>query len=278
MPYLDDYLGSLTEQEFSDFDLVLINDGLDGLCEKLGNYDIDAEIFAGVGSVPDNRRRLIEIVVGAGYEKIIFTDCDDFYPPERFRVSEDLLQRCDAVVNDLDLVSETGEIVESSYLSRRLSNGQSITSQNLIHSNMMGLTNTAVRCGVLARQIGYLRGDLDIFDWYLWSHVLQKETRVSFTSLTSSQYRVYAGNTLGLPQPINELSVRKGIKVKRIHYQNLAACGEIYNTLFRIYSEVQVKSNDLGWLDAYVAALQEVRVENPMWWENIRTPGEVLML
>jgi hypothetical protein len=121
----------------------------------------------------------------------------------------------------------------------------------------------------------WYRGGRGPFDWYLWSSVLLRGYPARFTSKTSSKYRVYSGNTAGLPQTINEDNVVKGVKVKRQHYELMSALDDSYVGLAKEFQQVGSKLTDEDWRMEYVLALKEHRVENHIWWENIRTPSEV---
>ena len=106
--YISDYLFSLNEQSFNEFDILLANDGLHGfdfLSDSCSNFK---KIINVSGSAADNRRELISLAIEMGYKKVIFTDCDDTFEKNRLEVINQLLENNSVVVNDLDLTNESG--------------------------------------------------------------------------------------------------------------------------------------------------------------------------
>jgi glycosyltransferase involved in cell wall biosynthesis len=278
-PYLNAYLRALEQQTFNRFDLVLANDGLSDAESYLQNVRLKVVLHTASGSIAAIRRDLIETVVRAGYDFIVFTDCDDYISCNRLEVCNRLLGRSAIVVNDLDVVSEDGKIQQLCYFSHRLNEGALLDRSDLLNGNLMGLTNVAARSEVLLRCILRIDVDVDViaFDWLLWTYALE-EYEAEFTATTSTQYRVYSGNIAGLPQSIDQSTVVRGLSIKVAHYAGLKLREKIYDNLYDVFSRAKAMSADSVWLNRYVSALRREQLEYPMWWENIKSPGEVGVL
>jgi hypothetical protein len=273
--FLENYLDSLEDQSCSDFDLLIVNDGLDGLDGLLAVRKLSWRTVNVDGSVSCNRRTLICNALEMGYHKIIFADCDDTFAADRVEVVSSMLDKDSIIVNDIDIVDATDREEVSRYFSRRFGEDEMITIHALRVGNMMGLTNCAVRADVFDSCPALVSGDLVAFDWYLWSSVLLGGCEARFTSKTSSKYRVYLGNTAGLPQVLNEKNIVKGVDVKCQYYELMSALDDSYAKLASEFRQVNNKLSDQGWLKDYMVALEEREIENHIWWENIRAPSEV---
>ena len=287
--FLDSYLKSLETQTFTNFDLLLGNDNVEDLGSFIDKYNVNTHTFRLNGSPVKNRIDLINIALSSGYESIIFSDCDDIFSQNRIEQSLDLLNYNDVVVNDLDIISFDGSIIQFGYFSNRIEDGSIIKSSDLLHLNMMGLTNVAVNRNVLLKCAPILNNKVVALDWLLWTYVLLSGHDAKFTSSTSTLYRVHSNNIAGLPQEINKSLVLSGLKVKMLHYSALKGSSkraiispisyhQNLTLLYNNFSLAQKMSLDSVWLDEYILALKAKESKYPLWWENIKTPEQVRML
>lgn len=273
--HIGDYFSSLYEQSFDKFDVLVANDGINKFDIPLASDKNFNKIINVNGTISDNRRNLICTAIEMGYEKIVFTDCDDTFEKKRLEVTNDLLDHNNIVVNDLDITDEAGVEKESRYFSRRFNQEKKINIDMVRYGNLLGLSNTAISVESL-REISALReGDSIAFDWYLWSCILEAGQSALFTSSTSTKYRIYGENTAGLPQILNEADVCKGIEVKRQHYFLMNKFHDTYYELHQEFEELSVKWKNKTWRPEYISALRHNSIENHMWWENIRPLSEV---
>jgi hypothetical protein len=271
--YLKGYLKSLENQTFKQFDLILANDGMVDAEDYLGQYSLRHQLFQFTGTPGKVRYELIKIAVNAGYEKIIFTDCDDMLCMNRVEVSSELLERSPIVVNDLNIINEENSVQKNHYFLNRIEEGYIITVDNLLHSNMMGLTNTSATRDVLEKTIKNMKTvNVVAFDWLLWTQALLHGYNAEFTASTTTNYRVYSGNVAGLPQSINRESVLRGVAIKEKHYGELFSVNEQYSKLYQIFSKANKSAMRKNWLKKYIEALQVDELKYPMWWENIKEP------
>ena len=272
--FLEDYFNSLCSQSSTEFDVLLANDGMAGLEQWISFKELDVDVIQVDGSISQNRLDLIREAIGRGYTRIIFSDTDDCLAPNRVEVSVELLQTHSMVVNDLDLMDYEGKVGDSRYFSSRFSEGSSINLGTITAGNLMGLSNTAATAEVLKNCLELDQANTDVFDWYLWSILLQNREAI-FTQQTSTHYRVYGENLAGLPQPINRPGVERGIDVKLKHYTLLSKRMPQMQELAIDFENLQNRVNDDVFFESYIESLQQTRLECPLWWENIKLPAEV---
>jgi hypothetical protein len=270
-PYFCRYLDSLEAQTSKAFDVLIANDGFIGLEAILSARKLQWRTLDVAKAASGNRRDLINKAIEYGYNKIIFSDSDDELSLNRVNVLNSLLDIYDVVVNDLDTINSSSQLIDSKYLSNRFENGERINSIKLQCGNMMGLTNTAATADALKECIALQRGEALAFDWYLWTTVLLNSREAFFTNKTTTKYRTYANNVAGLPQPININSVRKGLEVKYEHYQLMSKINDSYDTLVTKF-ETQLSDQNIL---RYISVIEENKIDFPVWWEQIKAPSEV---
>jgi hypothetical protein len=279
-PYIHEYLKSLENQSNKKFDLFLANDGFKNTEDYLQYYPtLKVILHKLTGSTTEIRIRIIQLALEAEYKIIIFTDCDDTIAINRIEVTDELLGYNSLIFNDLNVTNEAGVVKVNNYFSNRLKDTSVINGNDLLHRNMMGLSNTATTNVVLSNIIKNIENRTIIaFDWLLWTHAINNGYQAKFTTSTTTNYRVYQKNIAGLPQPINKESVLLGLAIKEKHYNELSSYSEQYSHLYKIFSDANKKSQDKQWLDEYMLALEENRIEHPLWWENIKEPKQVGMI
>jgi len=273
--FLDDYLKSLENQTLNCFDLVLFNDGcprIECYLNKYSHLNIYIQDVENL-SISKIRKLLIAAVLELGYEIIIFTDCDDMFSNQRVELSINKLQTNQIIVNDFDVVNQDGKILQKKYLSQRIEDKTIVDHGFIRYCNMMGLTNTSVKREVLLKCQPFLDVDLIAFDWFLWTIAVREVSPAIFTTDALTQYRVYDGNTAGLPQKLDQPHVIKGLAVKAKHYRQLQPFESEYYHLYKSFSEAHYNACCSNrWLNGYLDMLHEEFTDNPMWWENIKLP------
>ncbi|MDB4020978.1 hypothetical protein N8Z80_02980 [Litorivicinus sp.] len=273
--FLSAYLDSLESQSFKFFTVLIGDDGFDNLDFLLEGRDLDWHTIDVSGSPSENRMAVINKALDLGFQKIIFTDCDDVLNFNRVEVVSKILDKVSIVVNDLDVIDEFGCLKHSGYLSNRLVDGEMISLDHIRAGNLMGLTNTAVRADCLRGFTQIDVKDVIAFDWFLWCSLLACGARAAFTSRTSTKYRVYEGNVAGLPQLITEKNVEKCIKLKYHHYYLMCKIESSFDELMSEFQMVKSKIKNKIWRQTYVRVLQDNAIEKNIWWENFRPPSEL---
>ena len=108
--YVHEFLGSLKLQTYTDFDVVIVNDGLSGFGEIRRNYEGDLNIIGlDYSDAPaKNREHGINYCIENNYDILIFGDSDDYFSENRVEKSVEYLVSYDIVVNDLTLFDDKG--------------------------------------------------------------------------------------------------------------------------------------------------------------------------
>jgi|GEM_PF-70679 len=208
------YVDSLVAQSNKSFDLLVVNDGygdLRVLHDSLPESRI-VEIEP-QGSIAKNREKLISEIVSRGYEMAVMTDADDVSSINRIERSLALLKRYDLVINDLDICYPDGSVAKN-YVSKRVRSGSEIEIHDISKLNFAGLGNTSFRVSIVSRMNVDFPDDLLAVDWYFYSLMMMSGAKAIFDSVSSTSYRQWSANTVGISTVSKEkaLGVRAQVK------------------------------------------------------------------
>lgn len=270
--FLSEYLQSLKNQTYKEFDLIIINDGLKGFAELAEKYQLNIKEIKFSGSIAQNRELGINYIKNSGYNYLIFTDSDDYFAPNRIKKSVEFLKFYDIVVNDLILVSTKGRVLNKFYFSNRLKNLSEINFNFIRDKNIFGLSNTALRVSCLKEKIKF-KDYLIAVDWNLFSRLLKERHSAIFTNETVTFYRIYEGNLVGLPitqVSINEEKIKKDVETKRRHYQALSGQDKTYEKLATDFHKLAERINDQKYKSIYLNKVKSLHINRPFWYEEIK--------
>ena len=258
-PFLADYLRSIREQTDQNFSIMLLNDGVKGadtkVIENLIGFGL--EILSGAGSPANNRVKLINRCIDAGFKKIIFSDVDDVMAPNRAEVVNSLLERHDLVVNDLHLISENGEVIRPEVVSSRLGNQRAFEFEDLVEKNFCGMTNMSF-CAPISGEIRVPRHAVAV-DWLIASQLLLNGRQGLFTSSTTTGYRQHSGNVAGIGASHNLVKIDK---VRKAHFEFLRARYPRDERVQIASARERQRASDL------VGATVCLEDKNKLWWER----------
>ena len=265
--HVHDFFRSLSEQTWSDFDLVIINDGFGDLSELKEKYKkLNIIELSSAYSIAKNRESLIKYAHYNAYDVAIFGDADDYFSKNRIEVSLSLLLENDIVVNDLTTFSKD-EVLEMNVFSNRLSNFSSIQIDYIKDKNIFGLSNTAINLSILNDSIISFEKDLIAVDWYFFTCLLLKNYKAIFTNEIVTFYRQHSSNTVGMCAVTKE-SIARALDVKLIHYKNLINKSDEflveYENTIRL---IELVSDDKNMKIIYLKNKQ--KKFPPLWWELI---------
>ena len=270
--YLNDFFDSLIKQSIRDFDVIIVNDGIAGLQDLLHQYSDLNIIHDNYHNTPSKiREYCINNIKSMNYDIIIFGDADDYFEGNRVYKCLELLENYDIVVNDFVIVDADKNELEKSYLSKRVKNGDIINYDFIIDKNLFGLSNTAIRTSTF-NDITFDE-NLIAVDWFFFS-ILLRSNRAVFTNETLTYYRQHSDNTIGIGDfDFNKL--KSGLEVKLLHYKLMS---EVDSKFFNLYEKFKELNNrleiDESFLDEYILRIKESDIYYPLWWEEIRLPGE----
>lgn len=253
MQYLNDFFDSLEKQSYKKFDIIVVNDGYQEFDKiKLKYDDLNIIELPYTNKPAKNREHGINYCIDNNYDVLIFGDSDDYFESNRVEKSLKLLNKYDIVVNDLSLF-DNNTIYEKNYLSNRIENNSIIDINFIKNKNIFGLSNTAVLLKNLDKII--IQDDLIAVDWYIFTLLLLKGKTAIFTNETVSFYRQYEANTVGL-KDLNLESLKKGIDVKKKHYESFSKITNIF-------------TDELLDVSNRTLSIEEQKIKNPLWWELI---------
>jgi glycosyltransferase involved in cell wall biosynthesis len=195
--YLYDFFASLKNQTYKNFDVIVVNDGykdFESIKVKYGkNFKIIELQYSNTPA--KNREYGINYCIDNKYDVLIFGDSDDYFEENRIEKSIEFLKEYDIVVNDLSLFDETG-IYEEKYISNRINNLQFIDYEYIKDKNIFGMTNTSLKL----ENVSSIKFDENIVavDWYFFKKLLKQGLKAIFTNDTTSFYRQYDNNIVGL--------------------------------------------------------------------------------
>jgi len=270
-PYLPEFLRSLEQQTCPEFDLIIGNDGLRSL--DVSGYRLNIRVVDLEGTPASIRDAGLRFLQEQGYEQVIFGDCDDYFSLNRVAISLRLLQMHDVVVNDLDLMDEHGQPMESGYLSHRLAEGDEIAADFIRDKNIFGLSNTAVRMSSILRHP--IPANVVAADWFIFATLLEGGAKGIFSSAARTYYRQHGANTAGLGGQSPQMGIH-AVLVKSLHYAAMAASG--WDCYLGSATEFKVLYHRLCTDDnfkvKYLDFLKTTIRHFPLWWENALLPEE----
>jgi len=262
--YFKDFLDSLEQQTDLSFILLLFNDGIENLDDHLKKTCLKYKIINVKGSISETRTQLFDYLKESHYENIIFGDTDDYFSSNRVEVCKQWLEKVDIIANDLILVSSDKTQLTGLFWENRPELKETISIESIKNYNFLGLGNTAINKNVLPNQIEF-DSNLVALDWYFFSLLLKKNWKVEFTSQSVVYYRQHNANIIGRKEMTFE-DFKKGFNVKLNHYISLAKINSDFQELALNYSSIGDTVSEIN----YKNSLQNSKIKNPFWWEEIQ--------
>lgn len=243
IPYLKDFTESLITQSFRDFDVVIINDGVDKdiVNRTLASDKLKVLFFSfPPGTTPaDLRVKLLEIAKEKGADYFVSGDADDWFSHNRIENSVDVLDSSgdDFVYNEIVDADANSVFPQLPRYTYRIN--------DILEYNYLGLTNTSIKMkGLTDKFIRSLYGcNTHVFDWYLFSRILLNGGRGSYVDRAVSYYRIHRDNFIGIPKMTVKM-IEKEIYIKKEHYTSLATYDSIYKEYAEAYSHDRYSMNN----------------------------------
>lgn len=232
--YVDDYINSINNQDYDDFDLLLLNDNLSAyqheFIDKHINKNIEWIDKGDCKSIQELRIQLIIESKNRGYDLLILGDFDDIFS----------LDRVSYIVSSFD--SDFSFFYNDLYY---LSNNKLFFShlplvvdeiEYILESNFLGLSNTALN-------LNYIEDNLleqlkikqtPAFDWMLYTLILLYGGKGKKINNCKTYYRIHNNNTAG-DIKISDEGLFKEISIKILHYENLSNINSVFKELLEQY-------------------------------------------
>lgn len=274
--YLPFFCSSLFHQTNQRFHVVLVNDGINELSIFNNCFPKNRLTILKPGNnFIQNRLIAISYAKKQGYQKIIFADADDLFSLNRVEVVSSLIEKYPIVVNEIDLIDETGNLLVENYFTKNINPEKTYDFYFIENKNFIGLGNTAVQSAIIPDVLN-IPETLKMPDWYFFYKMLrQNNIKAFFTNQAKTLYRQHAENLIGLKE-ITKKRIELGLAVKQNHYKNLinifpdleTKLNEIEKTAYYYYAS---KTNK----ERYINTIKKLNLNFPLWWEEIKTLNEL---
>lgn len=253
--YLNEFICSLNEQTYKDFDLIIVNDHVEYSVLKgyLDNLNVKYSIVSPreKRTPADLRVDLIKQSKLKGYELLVIGDIDDLFDKSR------ILEIVKSYNNDKSFSFYYNELLlfdRTKALGDFPKNTDKI--DDILQYNYLGLSNNSINLKSLTLDfIDSLYGCTSfVFDWYLFSRILCAGGRGLFVEQSITLYRIYDNNFAGVS---SEEQFKKELEVKTKHYELMSKYNSIYSNLLDELSKVDI---------------EEIQPNNSLsyWWNNIK--------
>lgn len=236
LAFFDDFIDSINHQTYSDFILLLINDGIDNttIIEKvIPRIKVKYHIIDNIdGLCPNDLRvKLFIEAKNLGANLLVIGDSDDKFSENRVEqiISTAINRRATFFYNSLNYFSGESALPEMP---------KSIDDfKNIVEFNYLGLSNTAFMVSKLS--LDFLKSLYGFqgtaFDWYLYLRILLIGGNGIFVDDTETYYRTYSGNLVGKIK-ISDAALANEKTIKTEIYQSLRKYDPIFSMLIEQYS------------------------------------------
>ena len=277
--FLDDFQGSLAAQDDQDFELYVLDDRLGGVGERFARFGERLHVLPAHGTPGAIRSQGIRALAADGVSAAVFADCDDTFSRNRVSLARRLLAAQPVVVNEL-LAFGAGIDGMVPMLTPFLGEGQLVGAFDLIHGNVLGMSNSAARIAVLLPHLDRIDPQLVAYDWALFSRVRHAGAQAVFTGAATTAYRQHAGTIVGL-QARDAATLLKAVRLKALHYRALADLGPPYPAFADLFSALAADlAGDAQRLARYAACCAQAAAahgaaRSGAWWSAAILPPEV---
>lgn len=253
--YTQEYIDSINGQDYKDFELIVVNDGLPPeevlrIKSELRCHSIWENASTG-SSISDNRINILKSAKEMAYDVIIFGDFDDTFRKDRIS----------SVVKAYDekytfYYHNVCDVKSGKSVFKGLPDAVSDVS-SILESNFLGLSNTAIKISDLSSEYinSFENVETNVFDWYLFSRLLCDGFAGKRIDGAYTYYRQHDNNIVGINKTSRDM-IKKEISVKKCHYALMKKYNNIYDDLEKKYSIV---SPDDACGDP----------DSGYWWSNI---------
>ncbi len=214
--YLNDYIQSINEQTFIDFDILIVNQGLKkNYFEKLNKKPIIINVKKNK-SVAEMRQIGWDYFYNKNYKYLICSDADDFFSNDRVEKSFIKLQNNNFAYNELIKVNNKGKLLSKKKTQMPT---ETVSIYNILHMNYIGGSSSAFK--KTKRRIIKIPKHIIATDWYIASIYLINNYKGGLIKNSYTYYRQHNNNVIGLESKLSSKSLDLILKVKLSHYKGL---------------------------------------------------------
>jgi hypothetical protein len=240
--------------------------------------DPDAVWIQGrAGDTPGSLRQRALKQVAEHHSAVVLVDSDDIMHPTRVETAREMLRDHDLAGCALRLVDAHGADLSASFgLSSRLA-----PDAVLPRANAFGLSNSAVRAGLLQRCLPIPDAAV-LVDWFLSTRAWLFGARLGFSDRVEMDYRQHGSNTARVRAPFSEQQLIEDTARVRAHFALVlrsdldeAAPGRV-EELKAAAADVELFHERVllhpGRLSRYVEALNGLEA-TMLWWAWVAHPS-----
>jgi len=211
--FTNDFLISLNNQTYKDFDLFIVNDNVKDLLTVIKKYpNLNPIIFNLSGTPTEIRLAGLKKLTKLSYKYIIFGDCDDYFKPNRIEfLCNNFNDEFDLLVHDVSLVDSNSKVIQNNFFYPRINHNQHISINDILTYNFLGLTNTAISHSVL-KKLTLVNVNVIALDWYLFSQALLLNIKTKFLKNNLTYYRQHERSLVGYNKNHPQI-IETGVKV-----------------------------------------------------------------
>lgn len=234
-PFMHEFMYSISKQKYSNFELLIINDGVDDVVvhNRLSHFtDLNIILIdnTDVLSPAELRVKLLVYAKDHGYDLLIIGDSDDLFSADRISCIADTYHKAYAAFYYNTLITDDGNPVFGP-LPKELSDYREIGEYNFVGLSMIAINLGELSNGFL-ESLNEYKGE--VFDWYFVSRMLMENKQGIFVPNAWTKYRIYEENYIGIAG-YSEDSVEREIKIKCAQYFILSKYSDYYEGLYNAY-------------------------------------------
>lgn len=282
LKYLHDYFESFAKQTYKLFDMILVLDNVNhnDILKILNNFNLNYHfiIVKQKLSISEIRETGIKYIVENGYNRLVFSDSDDFFSNNRIEKSLKVLESSDFCFNDIHLVdSEKKMLIDYKYYENKSFPCMPNSIDYIIHKNFIGLSNSAINLDKISLDKLKLPKNIKAVDWYLYTFLLFSGYTGKYTDEAITYYRQDDNNIIGACKSYSFDRIIEDIKIAEVHYSN--CLNEFSEAKFK--DEITRLNNfkekilfDKKYLEQYLHFVNK-NSNKFFWWEHLAlTIGE----
>lgn len=216
--FANDYLDSVCNQTYKDFELVIVNDSfpfkIDTFIEQYAIPPV--QIFDCTDSPLKNRMYGLEKCLDLKYDVVICSDSDETMDPGRIEKVVAYFSR-----------ENSGDIVFNNSVGKEndcyfdLHYKENIRLEDNIDFNVLGYGALNIKRELIPFVLQHVNENVLAFDWWLGIVFLLNFGKVDFLKEAKNNYRCHSGNAIGPIFDITKEKIKIGIKVKKTLYSEL---------------------------------------------------------
>ena len=281
--FMNDYLESVFNQTYSDFDLLLVLDDIEvskvkKYVDKYNTMDkkVHIQSFTQQLTPIELRKKLIDIAYEMNADILIFSDFDETVASNRVEEVVGNINDYAFAFNDFYIVDKNlKKLSEKSFFSTRKIPQELTQYTDILSFNFIGLGSLAINLKKFDYDKLEFPKDVQALDWYIASKVLISDCKGITLYNTYANYRQHEDSFVGFNFQLDKKKLRQGLNVKLIHYGYLKKYNEVFENLYNEILELKQYIQSAG-EEKYIQMVNsKYDTSKFCWWENIKIKKEV---